>query len=321
MLLNKQAGRSHGKVAACWRTLFGVALTRGASAQIALRTAARLEPAHQEIRADLPLSAQIAADETGWRIGGHPAWLPAWVGERATSDAIDLSRSVSALEAVLGLDWEGTLIHDGWASYDRFPEAVHQRCLAHVLRRARERLAVSTRGAVRFPRQVIALLTEAIPLKNQYHAGAGPLEAVGAARDGFDDRLLELMTRPRAVPAFRRRAGHLLRYAESWFSFVTEPSLPATNWPAEQALRPAVVNRKVWGGNRTQGGRDRSGRPDVGDRDLSAADPLGHGLPERDLAGVGQPTTPAARSALTPLNKYNWPCSWLVTAVSRRNRR
>jgi len=25
----------------------------------------------------------------------------------------------------------------------------------------------------------------------------------------------------------------------------------ATNWRAEQALRPAVVTRKVWGGNRT----------------------------------------------------------------------
>lgn len=27
--------------------------------------------------------------------------------------------------------------------------------------------------------------------------------------------------------------------------------MPATNWMVEQALRPAVVNRKVWGGNRT----------------------------------------------------------------------
>ena len=27
-----------------------------------------------------------------------------------------------------------------------------------------------------------------------------------------------------------------------------------TNWPAEQAIRPAVVNRKVWGGNRTMAG-------------------------------------------------------------------
>jgi transposase len=28
----------------------------------------------------------------------------------------------------------------------------------------------------------------------------------------------------------------------------------ATNWRAEHALRPAVVNRKVWGGNRTWAG-------------------------------------------------------------------
>jgi transposase len=28
----------------------------------------------------------------------------------------------------------------------------------------------------------------------------------------------------------------------------------ATNWRAEQAIRPAVVTRKVWGGNRTWAG-------------------------------------------------------------------
>jgi transposase len=27
-----------------------------------------------------------------------------------------------------------------------------------------------------------------------------------------------------------------------------------TNWEGEQAIRPAVVNRKVWGGNRTWAG-------------------------------------------------------------------
>jgi transposase len=30
--------------------------------------------------------------------------------------------------------------------------------------------------------------------------------------------------------------------------------VPATNWMADQALRSAVVNRKVWGGNRTWNG-------------------------------------------------------------------
>jgi hypothetical protein len=32
------------------------------------------------------------------------------------------------------------------------------------------------------------------------------------------------------------------------------PDLQATNWPAEQAVRPLVVNRKVFGGNHTAAG-------------------------------------------------------------------
>jgi transposase len=38
------------------------------------------------------------------------------------------------------------------------------------------------------------------------------------------------------------------------FTFLTEPGVQATNWRAEQALRPAIVNRKSWGGNRTHNG-------------------------------------------------------------------
>jgi transposase len=254
VLLNKQAGLSHGKVAACFRALFGITLTRGASAQVALRAARRLRPAQQALLQNLRDSEQLKADETGWRVGGQPAWLHAWVGDRATAYAIDPHRSADALERVIGRDWAGVLVRDGWASYDRFSEAIHQQCLAHVLRRARELLAVATRGAVRFPRQVIALFTEAVHLRSRYHAGAVPAEEVWAARDAFDGRLLELAARPRAVPAYQVLAAHLWRYAESWFSFLSEPSLPATNWPAEQALRPAVVNRKVWGGNRTAAG-------------------------------------------------------------------
>ena len=37
-------------------------------------------------------------------------------------------------------------------------------------------------------------------------------------------------------------------------TFLYEPDIEATNWPAEQAVRPLVVNRKVFGGNRTPAG-------------------------------------------------------------------
>jgi transposase len=48
-LLNKTFGLSHIKVAAVFQALFGITLTRGASAQIVLRAADRLRPAYQEV--------------------------------------------------------------------------------------------------------------------------------------------------------------------------------------------------------------------------------------------------------------------------------
>jgi len=64
-LLHTRLGLSHGKVASVFRTLFGITLTRGASAQIGLRAAARLEPDYQLVLGEVRASERIAADETG----------------------------------------------------------------------------------------------------------------------------------------------------------------------------------------------------------------------------------------------------------------
>lgn len=257
--LNKQAGLSHGKVVACLDTLFGIDLSRGASAQIVLRAGERLEPAYQEIRQATRDAECLVVDETGWRVGGAPAWLHVWVSEQATCYAVTPPRSADALEEVIGLDYAGRLVHDGYATYDRFREALHQQCLGHVLRRARELLATATAGAVRFPRQVIDLFTAAIHLHNEYGAGRVATAVWECARDRFDVRLLALVNVARVVPAYETLSAHLWKHFESWFSFLSDATLPATNWAAEQAIRPAVVNRKVWGGNRTAAGAAAQG--------------------------------------------------------------
>jgi transposase len=41
----------------------------------------------------------------------------------------------------------------------------------------------------------------------------------------------------------RRLARHVLGHALEWFWFLIDPTIDATNWRAEQAIRPAVVNR------------------------------------------------------------------------------
>jgi len=256
--LNKEAGLSHAKISACLGSLFGIDLTRGASAQIVLRAAGRLEPAYEEIWQTTRGAEQLSVDETGWRLGGQPAWLHVWVSEQATCYAVDRRRSADVLEEVIGLDWEGVLIHDGFASYDRFTRASHQQCVAHLLRRAREMLETATRGAVRFPRQVIDLFMGAVHLRNEFLAGRVPVAEWECARDEYELRLLPLLCRRRAG-ANETLANHLWNHFASWFTFLTSAAVPATNWEAEQAIRPAVVNRKVWGGNRTEAGAQAQG--------------------------------------------------------------
>jgi transposase len=252
--LNKEAGLSHGKIAACFRALFGISLTRGACAQIVLRAAARLRGCYRQVRQAIAGSERLNVDETGWRVGGQPAWLHVWVGEQATCYAIDPHRDASALEQVIGIDYQGVLGHDGLATYDRFQQAAHQQGPGHLLRRLRELLARATRGAVRLPRALIDLFTAAIHRRNEHLAGRLSALELERSRDGDEDQLLALVRARRAVPAYETLCKHLHRHFASWLTFLSDPEVEATNWPAEQAIRPAVVNRKVWGGNRTEAG-------------------------------------------------------------------
>jgi transposase len=256
VLLNKEAGLSHRKVARAFDALFGISLTRGACTQIVLRAGRRLLPAYQEVRQRLKESRRLTPDETGWRVGGQPVWLHCWVGDGATGYDIHPQRGAEALVAVIGLGWDGVLVHDGWAAYDRFGEAIHQQCVAHVLRRARELEQSQAGRAKQFPRQVITLFQGALQVRDA--ALAGEVDEAQLEREHLRhvNALLDLAERPRSNPANERLAQHLFGHAEQWLMFLTEPTLPATNYQAEQAIRPAVVNRKVWGGNRTESGAE-----------------------------------------------------------------
>ena len=69
-------------------------------------------------------------------------------------------------------------------------------------------------------------------------------------------RLAQRLGRVSRVPEVQRFERHLQREFEAIWSFLFDPTLDATNWRAEQAIRPAVVTRKVCGGNRTWRGAE-----------------------------------------------------------------
>jgi transposase len=81
---------------------------------------------------------------------------------------IDPTRSGEPAELILGEDYSGVMIHDGWSVYDRFTSARHQQCLAHLLRRSGELLDAARGAAARFPRAVKALLQRALGFRDRY---------------------------------------------------------------------------------------------------------------------------------------------------------
>lgn len=253
VLLNKELGLSHGKCARLLGALFGITIARATSARSMLRTARQAQPAYEQIRRDIRGSPWVVPDETGWRVAGQSAWLHVFVGERTS--CYDLGdRSGDIAERLLGADWSGTMIHDGWSVYDRFVHAFHQQCVGHLQRRCRQLLETAVGGAARLPRQVLALIDEAFALRRRWRGHRLSGDDLATAGLDLACRLERLASGRFTCGANRRLAKHLHSHALHWFWFLIDPTIDATNWRAEQAIRPAVVNRKVWGGNRTWAG-------------------------------------------------------------------
>ena len=74
------------------------------------------------------------------------------------------------------------------------------------------------------------------------------------------ERIELLFEQPAVHDECRKLLAHLRNEHDALFSFLLHEGVDATNWRAEQAIRPAVVNRKVWGGNRTWRGAATQGR-------------------------------------------------------------
>ena len=77
--------------------------------------------------------------------------------------------------------------------------------------------------------------------------GGGGLSDHGlaTARGRLLARLARLIAKPSPLEAAERFAAHLAIEFPAVLAFLWHPSVDATNWRAEQAIRPAVVIRKV----------------------------------------------------------------------------
>jgi len=230
-------------------TRLGVPATAGALCQASVHQACTdLVPVHQELVRVANSSPVLVMDETGWRINGDHAWL--WEATNAVVTLYWVARGRGFEQAceVIDAGYDGTIVRDGWCVYPCYEKAKHQTCLGHLLRRAKHLCEDLPRWARPLPEAAKVLLKDSLAARELASA-----ERVKAAAE-MAERLEPLCQAEPGHEEVRKFLAHLEREAPAMFTFLYDERVDATNWRAEQGIRPAVVNRKVWGGNRTDRG-------------------------------------------------------------------
>jgi transposase len=252
--LNKQFGVSFGKIATLFRTRFGLQITASAIVRALHRVAAKGQPTYDALCETVRTSAVVVPDETGWKVRGvlHGLWV--FATALTTVYRIRPGRGFADAATGLGADFAGARSRDGWAPYRQFVKAFHQSCAGHLLRRCR--LLCRDHPRARFPARVARILQKALRVRDRYAAGAVSAHGVDVARGHLFNQTLAALEDVGTVPDVQRFARHLRTELPALFSVLVDPAIDATNWRAEQAIRPAVVTRKMCGGNRSLQGAE-----------------------------------------------------------------
>ncbi len=255
VLMNKSLGLPHADAAAILRQGFGLTMSRSGICRAIQRVARKAEATWHALRDAARRSTLAHIDETGWKVEAQLRWLWAVVTEQVTFCEILPGRGFAEAAAILGAEYTGWLIHDGWAVYYKFLKAAHQSCVAHLIRRCRDMAEVATPAAARFPIAVKQLLEEGLVLRDRYLEQKISLHGLWTATGRLEAKLDRLLGRSYREPANRRLAKHLRHERPYLFTFLYCPGLvDATNNLAERVMRMLVVIRKNWGGNRSENG-------------------------------------------------------------------
>lgn len=253
--LNKVCGMSYGRIAEVFAQMFGLQVSRSTLARALLRLGRQAIPTYGNLIERVRGSPVVSPDETGWRIGGDKAWLWVVATPDTTVYQIEPGRGYAEAAKLLGEDFDGVLCVDGWAPYRGFEHAQIQTCLAHLLRRSKElREAPPTAACAAYFEKIAAVLQEALALRNRRNEGTISRRGLRIAKRRIEAKMDGLLDEPDLHDESLRFARHLLKYREGLFLFLDRADVDATNYRAEQAIRPAVINRKTSGGNRTPRG-------------------------------------------------------------------
>ena len=115
--------------------LFELPISTGSLQNFVATAANKVKPATEAIKAAITEAEVAHADETGFYVNGQRSWLHTVSTTDLTYYQPHAQRGQKATDAIGILpQFRGTLVHDAWATYFKYPFLFHALCNAHHLR-------------------------------------------------------------------------------------------------------------------------------------------------------------------------------------------
>lgn len=213
------------------------------------RASNRIKNEYGNITGRIRKSEVANIDETSIRVDGSLYWIWMFVA-KDTLAVIRNSRSRAVLEEVLGKDYKGIIVSDGWKSYSSFAY-IQQRCWAHLLRESDFLERNLGAEASVLARDLHELYDE---LKSKLKENPPPDERTRLKE--YAIQKMEIIVNKVTNNKLGRFVRKIRKAGDSWFTFVINPKVPSTNNIAERELRECVVQRKIIGTLRNEKGTE-----------------------------------------------------------------
>ncbi len=248
------------RIATLFSEVFAASLSTGTIATFTKRAALRLAPVVECIRQHLRTAPVVHCDETGMRIAGRLHWLHSAGTKTLTHYFPHAKRGTVGMDAAGILPHlQGTVVHDGWASYAGY-SCRHALCNAHHLR---ELTALSETDGQEWAKAMRSLLSQIHVAVQRAKANRQTrLSILLEARfEGEYRRLLKSGWKanpPPLAPRVKRRGkvkqstarnllARLQQGEEAVLRFLHDFTVPFDNNLSERDVRMMKVKQKVSG--------------------------------------------------------------------------
>lgn len=227
---------------------YGIEITNPGIYGITKRVAKKLNPTYYDIIKKIRSAKVIYADETKFKLNGQTWWLWVFVCEDVVLFVIRKSRGKKVIKEVLGKEFNGKIVADGWKVYREITRIL-QRCWAHLLRECDE-LKDKHNDFKNWNELIHKLFKEIQKIREK----PPPLEKRIILQQKMRDRLESIGRNMMRNHRFRKLGKKIINGLDAWFTCVVHIEVEPTNNFAEQKIRVLVILRKIMGGLRSVDG-------------------------------------------------------------------